>query len=425
MRILWFVNVKLPELSSLVKENINPFGGWLVNTSLEISKLKNIELAIATFDYQSSTTNYYKGKNIDYWIFPWTRVGVDSKHKLSLNHLIKNAKPDIVHIFGTEYSHTKSVVQICKSEGIKCIISIQGLVSIYEKHYMAFLPCKMQYKISLRDLIRLDSLHHQRKKYIKRGEKEIDAIQDVKHVIGRTTWDKACVLQINPNVNYHFCNESLREEFYKYTWNIDECEKYSIFISQASYPIKGLHLLLEALPYVIKKFPKTKLFIAGDSLIPKKGQWYKSSTYSLYISKLIKEFNLENHVFFTGILNEKAMCQQYLKANVFVCPSSIENSPNSLGEAMLLGVPCIASDVGGVTDLITHRKEGFVYQADAPYMLAHYICEIFQDQDTALMFSKNARYRAQKTHNINKNRNQLVSIYESVITDDLKTNYEK
>ena len=67
------------------------------------------------------------------------------------------------------------------------------------------------------------------------------------------------------------------------------------------------------------------------------------------------------------------MKERFLKSNVFVSPSTIENSPNSLGEAMLLGIPCISSDVGGVKNLLKHEEEGYVYQTDAPYMLAYYV----------------------------------------------------
>jgi len=125
-------------------------------------------------------------------------------------------------------------------------------------------------------------------------------------------------------------------------------------------------------------------------------------------------FNLKQCIIFTGILNEKQMCERYLKSHIFVCPSSIENSPNSLGEAMILGVPCVASDVGGVTDLLKHREEGFVYQADAPYMLAHYVCEIFSNDELALQFSKKSREHAKITHNVQTNLNNLINIYRQI-----------
>ena len=57
---------------------------------------------------------------------------------------------------------------------------------------------------------------------------------------------------------------------------------------------------------------------------------------------------LEDKVSFLGPLNAEQMKAEYLRSNVFLCPSSIENSPNSLGEAQMLGVPCVASYVGGI-----------------------------------------------------------------------------
>jgi glycosyltransferase involved in cell wall biosynthesis len=175
--------------------------------------------------------------------------------------------------------------------------------------------------------------------------------------------------------------------------------------------------MLEAMPLVLNRFPNTKLYVGGqnitkaDTLKDK----LKMSSYGKYIKELIRRYQLEQHVTFTGILDEKQMCERYLKSHVFVCPSSIENSPNSLGEAMILGVPCVASDVGGVIDLLTHREEGFVYQTDAPYMLAHYVCEIFANDDLALQFSKKARIHAIKTHNKEENTKRMMEIYREII----------
>ena len=82
---------------------------------------------------------------------------------------------------------------------------------------------------------------------------------------------------------------------------------------------------------------------------------------------------------------------------------------------MILGVPCVASYVGGIPDLLEHEKEGFLYQGDASYMLAHYICELFSNDKTALDFSGSARRRAQITHCKSENIKQLLEVYESVI----------
>ena len=108
------------------------------------------------------------------------------------------------------------------------------------------------------------------------------------------------------------------------------------------------------------------------------------------------------------------MKKQYLETEVFVSPSVIENSPNSVGEAMLLGMPVVASNVGGVADMLEHNKEGYLYQADAPYLLAYYIVEFFENQDREKEFGQKAKIHAAKTHNKKENFQKLLQIYESI-----------
>lgn len=171
-----------------------------------------------------------------------------------LEQILNETKPDIVHVFGTEFIHTLIMINLCNDRKIKSVISIQGLVSIIAQHYLIGLPALATYRFTFRDLIKRDNIIQQKNKYSKRGVKEVKALKMVENVIGRTTWDKACSTQINPGINYYFCNETLRSEFYNNIWKLDECEPHSIFVSQASYTIKGLHFLLQALPLVLKNF---------------------------------------------------------------------------------------------------------------------------------------------------------------------------
>ena len=97
-------------------------------------------------------------------------------------------------------------------------------------------------------------------------------------------------------------------------------------------------------------------------------------------------------------------------------PSVIENSPNSIGEAMLLGVPIVASDVGGVSSLVEHWKNGFLYQADAPYMLAYYIGKIFEDSLMTEKMSQIEKVYALELYDRNKIMRQLLDAYQ-IITE--------
>ena len=419
MNVLWLTNVALPEASLLMNEKPTPFGGWFASASVALANEDNIELSIAFPKKGLNDVVILKSRRIIFYAFsPVKEKDVRlNKQNIWLEKILDSVRPDIVHIFGTEYAHTLMMVNACQKERV--VISIQGLTSVISMHYLAGIPVRIQNRFTIRDFIKQDNLRQQQSKFIKRGVFEIKALRKVKYIIGRTTWDRACTSQINPDAQYYFCNESLRDEFYKYTWDIEKCEKYSIFVSQGLYPIKGLHFMLEAMPLILKHFPDAKLYVGGQNITKSDTlkDKLKISSYGKYIKELVERYNLQKSVVFTGILDEKQMCERYLHSHVFVCPSSIENSPNSLSEAMILGVPCVASDVGGVADLLKHREEGFVYQADAPYMLAYYICEIFKNEDIALNFSKNAKKHATQTHKAELNLQALLEIYKSITRD--------
>ena len=248
--------------------------------------------------------------------------------------------------------------------------------------------------------------------YRRVGQYEQEALRRVQHVIGRTDWDAACMAELAPQAAYHFNNETLRDEFYTGEWSLDSCEPHSIFCSQAHVPLKGLHLLLQALAIVRKRYPDVKLYVGRKDYgrIPPLAR----NAYERYIHRLLRENDLYDHVVFTGSLNAQQMKERYLKSQVFVLPSSIENSPNSLGEAMLLGVPCIASDVGGVRCLMTHGVEGLIYPADDPHLLAHDICEMFAHPEKAARMARAGREHAEKTHDAQKNLEILHQIYTEI-----------
>lgn len=419
MKVLWLTNIPTAEASLLLNETPLPFGGWLGSGAFALSHQPDIELFVAFPRQGTKDVNVLNGDRISYLAFPpMTRNIIKNPIYCDwLLRILEIVQPNIVHIHGTEFFHASSMISLCNRQNIDVVLSIQGLVSVCAKHYMACIPEHVQKRFTLRDFLKQDNLMQQQRTFVERGEFEIEAIKKIKHVIGRTTWDRACVSQINPDAQYHFCNESLRDEFYKNIWNIDICEKYSIFVSQGSYPLKGLHHMLEAMTTILKRYPDTKLYVGGQDITKSNTltDKIKISSYGKYIKDLIGINCLQKNVVFTGILDERQICERYLHSHVFVCPSSIENSPNSLGEAMLLGVPCVAADVGGITDMMTHMKEGFIYQADAPYMLAHYVCQIFASSDLANKFSQSAHIHAIKTHDRETNVKSLLDIYETIL----------
>jgi len=327
---------------------------------------------------------------------------------------LRSFRPDVLHIWGTEYGHTLAMVNAAEAEGMleKTVVSIQGLCSVYAGHYAEGVPSRVQWESTFRDLVRRDNILQQQKKFALRGELETAALKKVRHVIGRTAWDAACMKEINPQAKYHFCNETLREPFYEGQWRYETCQKHRIFASSCVYPVKGFHYLLEAFAQVVKDYPDATLAVPGKSFLT--ADRVRRTRYQKYLADLAKKYGLEDRLEFLGSLSALEMKESFLKANVFVLPSTIENSPNSLGEAMLLGVPSVAADVGGVTDMLTHGREGYVYQSTAPYMLAYYIRRVFDMGAEGAKLGHLAAEHGKKTHDPKENLSKLTGIYSEI-----------
>ena len=403
MKVLWINNIAIPKIAIDMGQKTVPVGGWMVKLADELVAIPDMKLYIM-FPSHSEVSGSVD--NIQYTGF----MPTDEK---CVERVLAQFEPDVVHIHGTEGVHSNVVARVCERMGIinRVIVSIQGLMSIYAKHYRAFLPNNVVYGMTARDVLK-GNVYKGQNAFAKAGKLEIDTLSRVKHVIGRTDWDRAVTKQINPQVNYHFNNEMLRNSFYPNRWEINNCERYSIFCSQATAPLKGLHMVIEAMAIIKERYPEVQLFIAGKSYTQKPK--YQLSRYEKYVLSLISKYKLQDRVHFTGFLNEEEICSRYLKSHVFVSASSIENSPNSVCEAMILGMPVVSSMVGGVANLMTHGVDGFYYQADAPYMLAYYVEKIFENDKRAVVIGTNARNCALERHDPETIVDELLQIYNAI-----------
>ena len=330
---------------------------------------------------------------------------------------LKTYRPDVIHIWGTEYAHTLAMMNAAEKLGMeqRCVISIQGLCSVYARHYAEGVPVPVQRQYTLHDLLKRENILGQQRIYERRGNLEVQALQKTHHVIGRTHWDLACTQMLAPQARYHFCNETLREPFYEGKWSYGKCQKHRIFASSCVYPVKGFHYLLEALAEVVKEYPDTVLAVPGNSFLHlERNGWLHQDNYHRYLKNLAEHYSLTEKIEFLGRQSPEGMKEQYLKANVFVLPSTIENSPNSLGEAMLLGTPCVAADVGGVTTMLAGGREGLTYQSTAPYMLASCMKQVFAMEDKAEAMGRAASEHARITHDPGKNLEDLLGIYREI-----------
>ncbi len=187
-------------------------------------------------------------------------------------------------------------------------------------------------------------------------------------------------------------------------------------MSQAYYPIKGLHVLLDAANILKQKYKDLKIYIGGynpfelDSI--KKA--LLQSEYQHYIRSMIKEYGLESHLVFLGEINAEQVKEYLLKSHVFVMPSTIENSPNSLSEAMLTGTPSVASCVGGIPSLVPSEEYGLLFESCNYKQLAEKIDLLFEHKDIAIKISQNAVNIMTARQDLEKSTQHALELYKKI-----------
>lgn len=417
MNLLWVVNTVFPDAGKHLGIPASVYGGWMYGLAADIAKISDISLSVATV-YNGSHSQSFKVNDVHYYLIPQRRTGEQVDPLIPYwRDVVSEFLPDIVHIHGTEFGHGMSLMSTYPD--LKYLVSIQGLVSVCHRYFMAGLSTwDVLRSVTVRDLLRRDTLFQGRHDFFLRGEVEKEYIRKSIGVIGRTEWDFVHVKAIRPNVSYYFCNESLRDEFYSgEQWSLQSCQRHSVFVSQSGYPIKGLHQALKAVALLKNDYPDIRVTVAGPDITRRKTQLdrLKRSGYGQFICKLVKRYQLDSQVQFLGPLQAEAMKQAYLRAHVFVCPSSIENSPNSLGEAQILGVPCIATYSGGIPSMVQESGSALLYPFDEYEMLASKLSRLFMDSDLATKLSRLGMRSANIRHSRAVNLDQVLAIYQKVM----------
>jgi glycosyltransferase involved in cell wall biosynthesis len=113
-------------------------------------------------------------------------------------------------------------------------------------------------------------------------------------------------------------------------------------------------------------------------------------------------------------LDQETLTHLLVSSDVYCQTSHIENSPNSLCEAMLIGLPCVASAVGGTSSLLQNAKEGLLVQDGDQFALAGAIKALYSDIKLAVTYGTAARNRALKRHKPEDVLQTVLELYHSL-----------
>ncbi len=407
MRILWYTNVVLPEVAQAAHLEGQYSAGWIQGFWNGIMTKPSIELTICC-PYTTQILLSGQGKGFAYYVTPESFDKYDD--------ILNASKPDIVHVFGTESPEALKLVKAFNRPE-RTVINIQGMLNLYADVFFEGLPHQMSRRTRVFEKVIHNSLIDQRNNMRYRATTEAEMLRLAGHAIGRTDIDHMFCQSHNADIRYHHCDEILRSDFWKRGgWNVKEVRRHSILFRSTATPIKGLHMMLQAMPILLKKYPNTHLYVIGTPIFQPaslKGKFVEGS-YNKYVRQQIETAHLTGHITFLGTLSAQQMKDEYLKANVFVSASQIENESNVISEAKMLGVPCVASFVGGLPNRITHGKDGFLYPYNMPSMLAYYVERLFEDDQLCTAISQEAIRSQSIINDPETNKEKLFAIYKEI-----------
>ncbi len=415
MRVLWTVNTLPPEIAQSLGIGSTHAISWVDAMSKQLKSSDEIQLAIASTGTRGIKELVCKKiDNITYYVLP-----LDCYKQDYWKQIFQEFQPDIIHAYGTESKHNMGLILKYKNQ-YPIMISLQGIIKQYIRYYYAGINMSdIIANITIGDILLRRSTINGKNNFKKQAVRERNMIAGVSYVEGRSNWDRVYSKSINRDLKYYYCPRMIRSAFFDYKWELEKSEKHSILVHQGTYPIKGLHVMLDALAEIKKDYPDVVMYIAGNMDFSPKTLKKKLlyGGYTNYLKKRIKRLGLIDNIKLTGFLNAEQMAEKLATVSVCVIPSAIENAPNSLAEAMIVGTPCVASYVGGSPDMLNNGDCGLMYRFEEHEMLADRVIAYFENDDLSCEKSENAIRVARERHNPNSLVARIVDIYNDVIND--------
>lgn len=406
MRVLWF---------SVTPSLFNPHsnghngGGWIASLEQIVRGNKDVELGIAF--YFGNDHKVYDNEGVRYYTLPDDSRSMIAKALKPENEnerinryleIIDDFKPELIQIFGSE----NDFGLICEHTDVPVVIHIQGSLPPYHN---ALYPIGM----NRYDFILGRGLKWRRRligwrsepAFRRNARREEKILRTCRYFMGRTDWDHNLVKLYNQSAVYFHCEEALRDSFIQSgrCWKQSSGQKLTI-VSVISTPwYKGTDLIL-----------KTAKLLTENTDIDFEWKIYGVKDIKFFEYKYnIKAADV--NVIPMGSVGKDELVDALCSASCYVHPSYIDNSPNSLCEAQYLGVPVLATNVGGISSLVKDGETGLLVPANDPYTLASLIMLIKNDTEFAGKLGRNARESALCRHDPRMIEATLVDVYNRIL----------
>ncbi len=320
--------------------------------------------------------------------------------------IVEDWHPDVIQVFGSEHSYGL----VAEHTDIPVVLHIQGIMNPYFK---AFLPPAVSMREYIMTPLRPGSVMHKlyiQKKWERACTREVRIFRAVHYYLGRTAWDHSEVLKYNPDAKFFYGGEILRQPFYDADIDaissIPQTLKLVTTISEPTY--KGFDLVLRA----------------GLILKEEYGLDFEWNVYGnvdpSFFEKVTGITAARAGITMAGVATAEELVQAISRASMYVHPSYIDNSPNSVCEAQLLGAAVVATNVGGVSSLIDDGETGFLVRSGNAEEIAERVVAMYRNRTLLRKVGHQARAVALKRHDRKAITSSLLDCYRTIIAESGK-----
>jgi len=409
MKVLWFSNSKA-NADEYFNTQLKGTGGWLKSLDAELQDKVDLYIVYHSGNekltpFKHKQTTYYPIQNyknkIDKYLSLLSVKVFDEEFKSEYLRIINEVEPDVIHIHGTE-NPFGCIIDIIN---IPVIISIQGNLTIYSYKYYSSIGKEYLNISERRKVFFRSSFKSGYDRQVKMAKVEQKNLLKCQHIIGRTRWDKRITRVLAPDSDYHHVDEILRDEFYDKIWQKKNKSKFVIFTTNANNFYKGFETISEAVYLLNKIGLNIEWRVAGID---------KGDLIVKVVKKKLKKKFPKSGLKLLGRISATELVESLLDSNVYVMSSHIENSPNNLCEAMILGMPCIATNAGGTASMLNDGEDGILIQDGDPWVMSGAVVELMENEELAIQYGKKAREKALKRHNKKTIVENLINVYSMI-----------
>jgi glycosyltransferase involved in cell wall biosynthesis len=397
MRIAWVgsypTELLQPEIAFERDLQSHP-ASWIVNLARAISAKVDIDLHIITATAGIRKNQTITKDGLTFHVvrrtFPFTTRGFPEYLPLDvltryaalrrqIKKILLRLRPDLIHVHGTEDGYGLAALDV----GVPAIVSIQGIVQ---------LCCRVSPSI----FFRLQTPIEQH------------VIRTAKYFGVRTEWASRFIRTLNSTATIYDLPEAVNQVFFK---ERTRRSTQNILMVGSVVQRKGMEEALDAMAIIISKHPSAKLLIVGDG----------NPGYIKELRQRTMFAGIAHHVDWLGFKPADEIRTLHSISDVLIHPSHVDNSPNSVAEAMASGLPVIASKIGGIPSMIEHGVSGLLVEPRDHKHLAEAVISLLNNEGERGRLARRARDVAFERNLPSKVAAKTLNVYENIIAKETRS----